>query len=131
MATDPRTVFNFTKLLGDDLEKTATFYRDVCGLTEQQRVNVSLLDRPTSQVVFNTAHPGAPTLVLLKYLDGPMPKSDEVILGFLTNNADDFMERVKAAGGSVRMTPGAQPGGPKVGFATDIEGHLIEVMELL
>ena len=131
MATETRIVFNFTKLLVDDLEKTATFYKNVCGLTEQLRIDIGLLDRPTSQVVFNAAHPGAAILVLLKYLDGPMPKSDEVILGFLTNNADDFMERVKVAGGSVHMTPAAAPGGPKVGFATDIEGHLIEVMELL
>lgn len=130
MTTTPGTMFNFTKLLVDDLEKTAAFYKAVCGLTEQQRVNVSLLGRPTSQLVFNTAHQGGPTLVLLKYLDEPKPQGDEVILGFITDNADDFMRRVEAAGGQVLTPPAAQPQGLKVGFVADVEGHLIEVLEL-
>ena len=132
MADATKTMFNFTKLLVDDLERTADFYKTVCGLTEQQRVQSSITGRAISEIIFNPPYQGAATFVLLKFVDAPKPTNDEVILGFITDDVDAFMQRAEAAGGKVQTAPVAQPEhGVKVGFCTDVEGHLIEVVELL
>ena len=132
MVDPSKNMFGFTKLQVDDLEKTADFYKAVCGLTEQQRVQSSITGRAISEIIFNPPYQGAATFVLLKFLDAPKPTNDEVILGFITEDVDAFMQRVEAAGGTVQTAPVPDPEhGVKVGFCTDVEGHLIEVVELL
>jgi predicted enzyme related to lactoylglutathione lyase len=69
-------------------------------------------------------------LVLLHYIDATEPSSSEVILGFLTPDADALIERALAAGGAVVREPTLHADiGVKVGFITDIENHLIEVVQ--
>jgi len=124
--------FGFTKLLVDDLEKTADFYKAVCNLTETARVEDAIGGRKISEILFAPTAENAGTFVLLKFLDAPKPTNDEVILGFITDDVDAFVSRAIANGGSLVQQPVAQPQhGVKVGFVTDCEGHLIEVVELL
>ena len=126
------TKFGFTKLLVDNLEASAGFYKSVCGLVETGRVDAAIAGRNIRELLFAPSHEGGATFVLLKFLDAPKPANDEVILGFTTDDVDAFVERVKAAGGAV-----AQPvctlveHGVKVAFVTDVEGHLIEVAQPL
>ena len=113
--------FGFTKLLVNDLEKSATFYKDVCGLTELAHVDAEITGRKIKEIMFNATAPGGSTFVLVKFLDTTKSFSDEVIIGF-----------TKKAGGKVAEEIQSQPEhGVKVAFVTDIEGHLIEVVELL
>jgi catechol 2,3-dioxygenase-like lactoylglutathione lyase family enzyme len=124
--------FGFTKLVVRDLEKSAAFYKSVCGLTEQARVTAEIGGRPISEILFNATGSGAGTFVLLAYLDEPKPAAGELILGFTTTDVAAFVERALAAGGSVAEEPISQPQhGVKVAFVRDVEGHLIEVVELL
>lgn len=124
--------FGFTKLLVDDLEATAAFYKTVCGLTELARVESQIAGRPISEIMFNATGEGAATFVLLKFVGAPKPHNDEVILGFQTQDVEAFMQRAVAAGGTVEEAVKAMPEhGVKVGFVRDVEGHLIEVVELL
>lgn len=124
--------FGFTKLLVDDLEATATFYKSVCGLTELARVESVIAGRPISEIMFNATGQGAATFVLLKFVGSPKPHNDEVILGFQTADVLAFVQRVVAAGGTIVEEVKDMPEhGVKVGFVRDIEGHLIEVVELL
>jgi lactoylglutathione lyase len=125
-------MFGFTKLLVNDLEATAEFYKAVCGLTETARVDAKIGGRPISEILFAPAYQGAATFVLLKFLDAPKPTNDEVILGFSTEDLEAFVERAKAAGGAVVEAPYDNPEhGVRVAFVTDVEGHLIEVVQLL
>jgi lactoylglutathione lyase len=127
-----QTQFGFTKLLVDDLEATAAFYKSVCGLTETGRVDAVIAGRKISEILFAPTNQGGATFVLLKFLDAPKPTNDEVILGFMTEDLDAFVERVKAAGGGVSEAPHDTPEhGVRVAFVTDVEGHLIEVVQLL
>jgi lactoylglutathione lyase len=124
--------FSFTKLLVDDLDKTAAFYKSVCGLVEQMRFDASINGRPISEITFLPTYPGGGSLTLLKFIDAPKPTNDELILGFTTDDLDAFVERVKAAGGRVTdpirtMTEVNL----RVAFVEDVEGHLIEVVQLL
>lgn len=132
MSTPTPTAFGFTKLLVHDLEKTAQFYKAVCGLVETARVEAEIGGRKISEIMFAPAHQGAATFVLLKFLDAPKPARDEVILGFVTDDVAAFAERTRSAGGAVVQAPYDNvEHGVKVGFVTDVEGHLIEVVQLL
>lgn len=129
MATDH---FGFTKLVVGDLEKSAAFYKSVCELTEMARVNAVIEGRAISEIMFVATGQGAATFVLLAYPDAPTPKTGELILGFITQDVDAFVARACKAGGSVAQEAQKQPEhGVKVAFVRDVEGHLIEVVELL
>ncbi|SNS74798.1 Catechol 2,3-dioxygenase [Sphingomonas laterariae] len=124
--------FGFTKLLVHDLEKIGDFYKQVCGLTELYRVESEIAGRPISEILFNATGVGAATFVLLKFGGAPKPTNDEVILGFITPDVVAFVERAVAAGGKIVQEVREQrEHGVKVGFVTDVEGHLIEVVEML
>jgi predicted enzyme related to lactoylglutathione lyase len=124
--------FSFTKLLVNDLEQSAQFYRSVCGLTELARVKAQIAGRGIEEIMFNATGEGAATFVLLKFIDGDRVHTDEVIIGFATPDLEAFVERVIVAGGGlvepIRVMP---EHGVKVAFVQDIEGHLIEVVEML
>ncbi|WNG34302.1 glyoxalase/bleomycin resistance/dioxygenase family protein [Archangium violaceum] len=132
MRSVSNTKFGFTKLLVDNLEASAAFYKSVCGLVETGRVDAAIAGRKIREILFAPSHDGGATLVLLKFLEAPKPTNDEVILGFMTDDIEAFVERAKASGGAV-----AQPAytaadlGLKVAFVTDVEGHLIEVVQPL
>ena len=124
--------FGFTKLVVQDLDNMATFYKDVAGLVEMARVQDAVGDRQIDEILFNATGEGAATFVLFKFLDREAPAQDEVILGFQTSDLVSFVDRVKAAGGKVVQPIEVKAAhGVKVAFVTDPEGHLIEVVELL
>ncbi|WP_449469062.1 VOC family protein [Sphingobium chungangianum] len=124
--------FGFTKLVVQDLEGTAAFYKDVAGLVEMARIQDTVGDRQIDEILFNATGEGGATFVLFKFLDRDAPARDEVILGFQTSDLEAFVERVQKAGGNVvQPIEVREAHGVKVAFVTDAEGHLIEVVELL
>lgn len=126
------TNFGFTKLLVWDLEATAAFYTSVCGVTELARVEDEIAGRKIAEILFKPSYEGAATFVLLKFVDAPKPTNDEVIIGFITDDVDAFAERAVAAGGAVVQPARDMPAhGVRVAFVTDVEGHLIEVAQIL
>ena len=123
--------FSFSKLLVDDLERTAAFYESVCGLVEHQRVEATIDGIPIREITFLPTSPGGGSLTLLKFLAAPSPHRDEMILGFTTSDIEAFVERVTSAGGRVtdpiRTLPAHRL---RVAFVKDVEGHRIEVVQL-
>jgi lactoylglutathione lyase len=69
---------------------------------------------------------------LLKFTDAPTSIHGEQILGFTTDDLDAFVARVEKAGGRVTdpIRTMAQMN-LRVAFVEDIEGHSIEVVQLL
>jgi len=125
------THFGFTKLLVNDLEACAAFYAAVCGLRELARVDAQIAGRPIREIMYHPTADGGATFVLLQFLDQPGTGS-ESILGFQTQDLPAFLQRAIAAGGKVVDPIKAMPEhGIKVAFVRDLEGHLIEVVELL
>ena len=124
--------FGFTKLLVRDMEACAQFYTSVCGLVELARVDSEIGGRAISEIMYHPTGEGAATFVLLKFEDQAPPVSNEVIVGFQTADVDAFVERALQAGGKlVDPVKDLPEHGVRVGFVSDIEGHLIEVVELL
>jgi len=122
--------FGFTKLLVVDLEKSAQFYRDVFGLKETTRIQSEIAGRALEEILFNPTGDGAATFVLLKFVDATVPSANELILGFLTSDIDALIARATTAGASVVREALDYPHlSVKVAFITDLEGHLIEVVQ--
>ncbi len=131
MAKPRLSTFTFTKLVVDDLVKMAAFYSQAFELEQITRLKDSVGSDAVDQVILGTAGnltPGA--LILLKFVDRPHPHSGELILGFTTRDLPALLERVRNAGGGlyqdIRDYPDMKV---RVAFATDPEGHLIEIVE--
>ncbi len=125
--------FAFTKLVVHDLEKSATFYRDAYGLHAVRRVREHIGDEEIDEIMLS-ADPKAAfgSLVLLKYCDRAASPSGELILGFTTADLPALLDRVRAAGGRVAVPMRELPElRLRVAFATDPEGHLAELVQLL
>jgi predicted enzyme related to lactoylglutathione lyase len=130
----PDARFGFTKLIVHDLEKLAAFYREVYGLHAVSRLRGESIGGEEIDEIMMAEDPKAAwgSLVLLKYLDrGPSPKG-ELILGFTTDDLPALLDGVCAAGGSVQSPIKEMPElGLRVAFATDPEGHLAELVQML
>ena len=130
----PSSSVTFTKLVVRDLEKLAAFYRDAYGLHAVQRVRGERIGREEIDEIMLSDDPRAAygSLVLLEYLGrGPSPNG-EVILGFTTDDLPALLERVTQAGGRVLVQIQEMPERKlRVAFATDPEGHLAEVVQLV
>jgi predicted enzyme related to lactoylglutathione lyase len=124
--------FAFTKLVVVDLDAAEAFYTSVFGLTPTHRVHSEIGPRPIDEVMFAATAPGGSTFVLLRYTDLQAPSNDEVIVGFVTDDVDALCERAVQAGGAITREPrDMAEHGVRVGFVTDPEGHLIEVVQQL
>lgn len=130
--SDKLSDFGFTKLVVADLAKSADFYKTVCGLTEQFRYSSTIAGRKIDEILFNATYTGGPTFVLLSFPDSPKSAPGESILGFTTPDLEAFLGRVGEAGGTVaegiRVMEEMKL---KVAFVRDVEGHLLEVVQML
>ena len=132
MPDAPRAHFGFSKLVVGDLERSAAFYREVCGLVESARFDAEIGGRAIREILFRPTDKGGGTLVLLTYLDDPKPGAGEAILGFSTPDVDAFVARALAAGGSVFQAAKAiDELKVRVALVRDAEGHLLEVVQPL
>ena len=126
--------FSFCKLIVDDLDGMAVFYRQVFGVTDWARVTKEIsatTGGPIDEITFRPAANGGPSLTLLKLLDTPAPPRGEVVLGFITSSITALLDRAVASGGRIATPAEAQPEHDiKVAFIEDPEGHLIEIIEM-
>lgn len=124
--------FGFTKLVVADLEAMHDFYTAVFGLEVVARVEAAVGDRTIEEIMYHPASAGGASLVLLRFEDREAPASEEVILGFIADDVDALVTTVVDNGGAVVDAPHDMPEhGVRVGFATDPEGHLLELVQLL
>lgn len=122
----------FTKLIVEDADKMSAFYGAVCGLVEEGRADAKIGGRPIREVYFVSNPPGTGTFTLTKFLDAPRQTGEALILGFIADDIEQFVEKAIAAGGTIIDPVFPDPDhGVKVAFVKDPEGNLIEVVELL
>ena len=130
----PDATHAFTKLIVHDLEKLAVFYREVYGLHAVSRLRGESIGGEEIDEIMLSTDPKAAygSLVLLKYLGrGPSPNG-ELILGFTTGDLPALLDRVSKAGGGVHAPIKEMPELKlRVAFATDPEGHLAELVQML
>jgi lactoylglutathione lyase len=133
MLTMADGAFTFTKLIVGDLERSAAFYRDVCGLTEANRINATGDDgHSLTEIVLASTPPGPATLILITYHGAPTPAPGDSVLGFYTTDIDAFLARLVKAGGTITSPVKSLPDhGLKYAMTTDNEGHIVEVLQTL
>jgi lactoylglutathione lyase len=134
MPGDPNKAIpiGFTKLIVQDLDKESAFYRSVCGLVEEGRADDQIAGRPITEVYFKADPPGTGTFTLTKFRDVVRPTVQAVILGFIADDIDAFVQRAVDAGAAIIEPAQSRPEhGVKVAFVSDVERNLIEVVELL
>ena len=137
-----RTSFAFTKLIVHDLEKMAAFYSEVYDLAPRQRFDAEIGSEPIDEFMLG-AEGETGSLILLQYVERPRPSGEaqparqakhagEVILGFTTDDLPALLDRVRAAGGGIHADIKEVPDLKlRVAFATDPEGHLAELVQML
>jgi predicted enzyme related to lactoylglutathione lyase len=124
--------FSFTKLVVADLAASEAFYVEVFGLDATSRVTSEIGSRGIDEIIFAPTAPGAGAFILLRYQDTDGPRTDEVIVGFVVTDADDVLTRAAAAGGTiVRPAKEMSEHRAKVGFVSDPEGHLLEIVQVM
>jgi lactoylglutathione lyase len=131
VADTHRVAFAFSKLVVQDLERQAAFYRVVCGYGEGDVLRGDIAGQPVEEIILRKPDGGL-DLVLLTYLRGPAPPSGSEITAFDTDDLDGFQARLLGARGTVVepikwVTVGVNT--MRIGFFADPEGHLLEVME--
>ena len=129
----PESQLAFTKLVVHDLEGMVAFYAEVYGLHAVHRV-CECIGAEQIEEVMMSPDPEATwsSLVLLKYLGRDAPQTDEMILGFTTDDLPSLLERVQAAGGSIHAPIKEMAElHIRVAFARDPEGHLAELVQVL
>jgi lactoylglutathione lyase len=130
----PSASFGFTKLIVHDLEKLAGFYQEVYDLHAVHRLRGESIGGEEIDEIMLAADPCAPfgSLVLLQYLGRAASPTGELILGFTTEDLPALLERVCRAGGAVHAPIKELPLLKlRVAFATDPEGHLAELVQML
>ncbi|ANI79228.1 VOC family protein [Sphingobium sp. EP60837] len=122
----------FTKLIVEDADSMARFYATLCGLEEEGRGEDQIAGRPIQEIYFRSDPPGTGSFTLTKFLDAPRSASEAVILGFVAADIDQFVETAQSAGATlIEPVQSRSDHGVKVAFVKDIEGNLIEVVQLL
>jgi predicted enzyme related to lactoylglutathione lyase len=130
----PNVGFGFTKLIVHDLDAMAAFYGKAYGLHAVQRIRGESIGDEEIEEIMLSADPQATvgSFVLLRYLHRPRPATGEVLLGFVTGDLPALLESVCAAGGRVHAPIRDLPHhGVRVAFATDPEGHVAELVQLV
>lgn len=126
------SAFSFTKLVVSDLERMAAFYGRVYDLDRIARFQGHIGPDAIDEIMLGTGKEmSSASLVLLRFVDRPPPRSGEVILGFTTEDLPALLDRVRAAGGAIHADTKEMPElGLRVAFAMDPEGHLAEVVQM-
>jgi predicted enzyme related to lactoylglutathione lyase len=95
-------------------------------------VDAAIEGRPIREIMFNPTAPGGATFVLLAYTDTSAPALSEAITLFITPDVAGLLKKARTAGAQVMEPLRDMPEhGVKVAFIRDVEGHLIEVVQLL
>lgn len=107
----PASQLAFTKLVVHDLEGLVGFYAEVYGLHAVHRVRGEGIGGERIDEVMMSSDPDATwsSPVLLAYVDRLAPASDEVILGFTTDDLPGLLECVRLVASGPAARAGTQP----------------------
>jgi lactoylglutathione lyase len=124
--------FHFTKILVNDPDALLSFYSAAFGMKEKYRVAQGEGGGALSEIIMTNAAGGDPTLVLLHYVNRPVPVPGETVIGYTVADLEATLHAVEAAGGTVEEPPKEMPEhGITVAFVLDPEGHRLELFQRL
>lgn len=128
------TLFSFTKIIVDDLDRAADFYKATMGFREYQRVKDDVAGEAMEEIILIHGEQMGESvpLIVWKFPQRKAPVDSDSILGFQTRDVDALLTRIVAAGGSAVQAPKSNPAhGVRVAFAQDPDGRLLELVQML
>ena len=123
--------FAYAKVVVGDSDALSPFYTEALGLTAAMRVEEGEGDQAFVEH-FLVAGPGpAPQIVLISYKNRPAPPVGEAILAVSVDDVDATLAAIEAAGGRTTVPAFDIPEHKmRMAYATDPEGHTIELMRV-
>jgi len=122
---------NYTGAVGigvADLQRSATFYRDVLGMRELMTFSLPHME----EIVLGWGRKGA-SVVLMQYTDGSDPATTNLPIKLVMYVEDPvaLTAKIREAGFPIEREPERVPslGNAMIGFAKDPDGYLLELLE--
>ena len=127
------TTFGFTKLVVGDLDKMKSFYMNVYGLKQFDRIKADIGIDPIDEIMLGRDSGFGPgSIVLLRFTELAPPRPGSVILGFISDDLKGLLDRIVANGGRIHSAIKEIPEMKvRVAFAKDPEGNLAELVQTL
>lgn len=120
----------FTKLVVRDLDRCASFYRDVFQWRELLRLESVMDHRPMREVMFETQDGTTVPLVIMTYVDGTEPTHGQAVLVLFTADLDALVARVERSGGTLGERRADAKDQWRVAFWQDPEGNAVESVQM-
>ncbi|MBT2689184.1 VOC family protein [Bacillus sp. ISL-47] len=121
-----RLKMGYVILYTENLDKTKHFYGELLGLELRNEFGTYIeYDTGSTVLSFNTRE-GGREVTGLPIPDG-VRKEQTFELGFVTEEVEAVVEKLKGAGVTVLLEPIEKPWGQKVAYVEDPDGHYIEI----
>lgn len=110
----------------ESLEKTKRFYGELLGLKLRNEFGSYIEYETGSTILSMNTRAGGREVTGLPIPDG-IQKSHTFELGFVTEDVEGVVDRLRQAGVPVLLEPTEKPWGQKVAYVEDPDGHYIEI----
>jgi catechol 2,3-dioxygenase-like lactoylglutathione lyase family enzyme len=125
--------FSFMKLVVADLAAAERFYGEVFGLEVGHRHSSDEHEFGQEEsILLVPGQQGGIPLILTRYLRRPAPPAGAAWTGFTVPDLEATVAAIEAAGGAIEVPIHASSSHPvRAVVARDLDGHLIEVIQIL
>ena len=110
----------------ESLEKTKQFYGHLLGLKLRNEVGTYIEYETGSTILSMNTRKDGREVTQLPIPDG-VQKNNTFELGFVTEDVEGLIERLRQAGVPILLEPTVKPWGQKVAYVEDPDGHYIEI----
>ncbi len=126
--------FAFTKIVVADLDASEQFYSRTLGLERLAYIEFGEGPGQLQEVIL--AVPGGASggaqLNLVRYPNKPMSAPSETVIGFMVDDVDETVAKMSDAGARITVPVLEMPDHRlKLAYVTDIDGHIIELIQTL
>ena len=125
--------FCMTKLVVNDIDATARFYCQVFGMQELHRVTSDEHEYAQDETILSlTGKSDTHRLAIVSYRRLPIPPAGAAWTGFVVSDIEATLRAIEQCGGKIEVAvhPNLEHG-VLAAIATDPEGHVIEVIQML
>ncbi|MBY0121181.1 VOC family protein [Bacillus sp. S/N-304-OC-R1] len=110
----------------ENIEKTKHFYKTLLGLELRNEFGTYIEFNTGNTILSFNTREGAREVTGLPIPDG-IKKEHTFELGFVTEEVEVVIERLRGEGVSILVEPIEKPWGQKVAYVEDPDGHYIEI----
>lgn len=120
------------KIIVGDVDRVFEFYSNVLGLEQHIRVQEGEGHDQLDEIISKPVGADVAPIIAIKcFVNRPPPVPGEVQIGFIVKSVDQIIDAALLAGGEIaKAARDYDHHGVRVAFIRDIEGHMIELIEL-